>query len=136
MIDTLNLEADVVRLRCLDCGALFPFLNFIADGDLFSGVIAVSSQAIDELVVAQLTPEEFNSGDGGLRLFEERLNVALNRNDLATALPIWESPAGITYRCIRCQGSRAVKESSQTVAAFIHGGGRVSSYPLGAIRLH
>jgi hypothetical protein len=135
MVDTLTLEAFVINLHCIGCGARFSSVDFIADGDFFTGVTALGSVERRDVVVAQLSPAEFNAGDDGLRYFEKRVNEALGRTDLASPLPVVAIPSGIDYRCIQCHLSRAVVESSQSIEAFERDGGSILSYPIGAIIL-
>lgn len=121
-------------LRCEGDGHLTPHVTFIGDTDMATaGLAALSSIILDEIVVAEMAPEEFE--DGGEKAFQCRINTFLARNDLRfvhlrrvedTTPPAGSSfqdfrqayvPPRLVFVCPRC-GLNAVAERSTTPSDY------------------
>ena len=139
----------ILWLESQATGRRFPMAQFSADTDMATaGWVSLTSIASHEIVVAQMTAEEYNAGEPfEYTLLENRINAALHRADLrvpwlvqveergpeATGLSFQDfskayRPPRLLYRDIFAEGSLAEKVSEMSRESFERGGGKLVAY--------
>ncbi len=136
------IEGTVSILRCEGEGHLTPNLTFTGDTDMVTeGLASLSSVIRDEIVVAEMAPQEFD--DEGGNAFQGRINSLLDRTDLRfvrlrrveTATPPAGSsfqdfrqtyaPPRLVFACPRCDLD-ALAERSVTPSDYKRAGGTLT----------
>ena len=74
----------VLKLRCAACGKVFPHFRFSGEDDTDTvGLYSLSNCNQDDLVIAEMTPSEWNGFEqNGAHEFESRIRHQLHRDDL------------------------------------------------------
>jgi hypothetical protein len=73
----------ILWLESKSCGKRFPVVLFSADTDMATAAwVALTSTERPEVVVTQMTVEEYNANERGFPLVEARVNRSLSRTDL------------------------------------------------------
>ncbi|KAA9001324.1 hypothetical protein FJU30_08900 [Affinibrenneria salicis] len=142
----------ILWLHSAATGKTFPTVRFSADVDwLTDGWIALTSRENNEIVVTELTAEEYLCAAADLAGFiqaEARINQALTRSDLRCvwliraeeSVPAAQglsfqtyrqryTPPRLFYRDIFSPDAEARQTASETLAAFERAGGRVWEMP-------
>lgn len=136
------IEGTVSILRCEGDGHLSPYLTFSGDTDMVTdGFASLSSIIRDEIVVAEMAPQEFDDEKG--KAFQGRINSILDRTDLRFVrlrrVENVTSPAGSSFQnfrqsyapprlvfvCPRCDFD-AVAERSATPSDYKRAGGTLT----------
>nr|WP_295111555.1 hypothetical protein [uncultured Caulobacter sp.] len=148
-----RVEGYVLTLKCRRCGSKSPHAVFSGDTDMATdGLISLTSGERNELVVGELTAEEWtleeNARDSAAC---QRVSVALARTDLRPVRVIrWENsqpiaglpfalfrkaykpPVGV-YSCPKC-GGEAKSIAKQSWTEFMTSGGHIE--PFGQLVLY
>jgi len=117
---------EVHKLRCSRCGETV-FTAIFADQPS-DGLVALTNINAPELVVDELTSEEYSSSNPD-PLVEERVARELGRQDLRVVRFLRADdpsrPHHLTYRCPHCQGEAATEERL-TVTQYKETGGVIT----------
>jgi len=130
--------------RSSTTGREFPVVVLSADTDMITaGLFSLTSVEKREVVIAELTADEYNSGKEGMINFENRINRELGRNDLrfTCIARVEESvkakglsfksftrsykPPILYYRDIFDRSGEATVVRKETENAFVAAGGRI-----------
>jgi hypothetical protein len=137
----------VLELICSVCKKTFPHFRYSGDTDMLTlGLASVTSCEKNEVVLAELTADEFRLAANGEQPFEQRLQNQLNRNDLRVVRLISVqdkptplhgerfqdfqkrySPATLVYSCACCAEGISRVEREATVEEFEQSGGKISA---------
>lgn len=138
----------VLKLCCAKCNQSFPHFRLIGDVDTdTAGIGMVTSYVTNEIVVAEMLPDEWNSWETeGAFHFEKRISQELGCNDFRTSRLIRTEqtrsvPNGIgfkefrnnfvkpqlVYSCIHCKDGEAKAVEEMSVENFRRVGGGISS---------
>ncbi len=134
-----HFEITIIWLR--DSQGLFPHALFGGDTDASTdGWVSFTARSRQEVVVASLTPTEWNSGESGIQSALARVNANLGRNDLVPIrlLSVGEraSAKGVSFAQFRpakpspplysalCEGESAAQVRSESLEEFEGNGGK------------
>lgn len=135
-------QGDVVTLRCEQCRTTFHHFEFSGDTDMAtSGLGSLTSCLGNDVVIAEMTPAEWNAGKDGEGAFSARISGALKR-DLATVRLLEpkpnkslffypfarRAPVSIQYACACCSGGRAREVRRATAHKFQAVGGMITIF--------
>jgi len=137
-------ECSVSILRCSECGEHWPNMTFSGDTDMVTaGLGSLSSRALNELVIAELSPHEFTDTTG--QALGERISNQLGRTDLRSIrllrseqAPIAAGtsfqqfrekyePPRLVFVCPDCEGGEATEIASVSLDAFKAQGGKLTN---------
>jgi hypothetical protein len=139
-------SGSVVRLSCMACGRVTSDFRFEGEGDTDTmGLGSLASCAANEIVLAEIQPDEWNSFEqGGSAQFEARVCGELRRKDLRVvrllrSVDVSAPGVGVDFRdfrkayrppelffsCPCCSQGESKLMEELTVEQFVKSGGRV-----------